>query len=160
MKEGKNAWGSEIKKTLTKAVSFVKTHRIEVGVGLVLAVSAIAPIILYHCDRVNIYNVMVSDAVAAYTTAIYVSVMLAFKLVNDVRRDKLHYDMIVYRDNRMGINASADEFAGQLLRQTALDLLAAKKYDSRTRMVRYLAVWVSYMFVSFSYAYVRNAVGG
>ena len=159
MNERKEAWDKEVKETKTKKAELSKTIRYEWVVGLVLLVLTLAPIVLYHLCVVSIYEVMASDAVAAYTTAIYVSVMLAFKLINDVRRDKSHYDMIVYRDNRMGINASADEFAGHLLEQTGRDLLAVKAYNSKTRMVRYFAVWVSYMFVSFSYAYVRSAVG-
>ena len=160
MNKRKDTWEYEVKKTLAKTLSLYYTHRIELCVGLILVLLAAVPILLYHSDIANIYQMMASEEVAAYTTAIYVSVMLLFKLVNDVRRDKSHNNMIVYRDNRRGIDASVNEFAGHQLQQTGRDLLAVKAYDSRTRMVRYFGVWVSYMFVSLSYNYVRSAVGG
>ena len=160
MNEEKEAWENEIKETQDKQALLDKTLRCESRLRLFLFVSAVAPIVLYHLDIMNIYCLMASDAVAAYTTAIYVSAMLAFKLVNDVRRDRSEFKMTVYRSNRSGIDASAGRHAGFKLKQTERELLTVNIYDSKTRMVRYLAVWVSYVFVSLSYASVRSAVGG
>ena len=128
-------------------------------IGLFLLVSAAAPIVLYHLEVVSIYNVMVSDEVAAYFTAIYVTAMLAFKMVNDIRRDKSQYNMSAYRDKRARIDASGGDTGGRETAGAYRDLFAARAYDRKTRIVRYLGLWISYMFVSVSHGYVRSALG-
>ena len=151
----------EIEKKITwhTIAVLIYTSWLELTVGLILLLSASVPILLYHFNMVNIYRMMASDAVAAYTTAIYVSAMLTFKLVNDVRRDRWQDKMNAYHDNRRAINASEDEFTESQLEQVDRQLITSVAYDKRTRMVRYLAIWFSYMFVSFSYTSVRSALG-
>ena len=136
-----------------------KIHRVELGFGLFLFALAIAPIVLYYCDTFNIYNVMLHNEVAAYATAIYVAVVLVFKLINDSMREKNQYDLIFYRDNKKSVDYRSPH-AYLLHTETEQQLLEVRISYSKARMVRYLAVWVSYMFVSLSHSYVRNIVGG
>ena len=151
----------EIEKKITwytVAVLFY-TSRLELTFGLILLMSAAMPILLYHFNMVNLYRMMASDAVAAYTTAIYVSAMLTFKLVNDARRDRWQDKMNVYRNNRKAMDSPENKITARQLEQVDQQLFSGLAYGVRTRMIRYLAIWVSYMFVSLSYNSVRSAVG-
>ena len=159
MNERKDELEIEKEKTLLTLAVLSRTIRLEWTVGVILLLSAAMPILLYHFNMVNIYQLMASDAVAVYTTAIYVSVMLAFKLVNDIRRDTLQNKMVNYRETRKAMTTAGAKLTTPQLGQLNRQVFSSAAYDTMTRIIRYLAIWVSYMFVSLSYNSVRSAVG-
>ena len=140
-----------------------KTIVIETCVAGGLILIGLMPIALFHLDLWNLYTLVQieRDEVAAYATAIYISILLSFKILKDDMIDKAHSkaEDAMFRTREMRYRSDGDMGShGLSENEVAVDEFRSNAHRSVLRMVRYFVVFITYIFISCSYLYIHKSV--
>ena len=142
---------------LRKAIIF------EICIVIFLIFLSVLPIVLFHRGIWNLYTFIKFESaeVAAYTTAVYISFLLSFKMFKDGMADRFHTQSEFLTYSARQINHRADMETGTVGlpgEEIATSRHRQSIIRSMIRLTRYFAIFISYLFISVSYLYVHKVV--
>ena len=155
-----NSWKAAQAETKTSEKQLKRRKYIEIFVCIVLVLFSLAPPVCYHGDIFDFYSLLQvkSNTVAAWTTATYVSFLLLAKLLKDELDNEFQRRVDVNTDNTRNLSFSTDPEYGEKREECVRDAHRNKEFKSQIRILRYVVIFVSYLFISFSYSYIPKIV--